>query len=141
MGMMLEENLNAVNRFFHDAQPKTDEAKRLQSDWSKFWIEKGDPDNYMFLVPDEVWDEARNRKAAFERANAVTPLEKENVERVLKSGMTTELLQGKEDRRDPTTGLYHVPTPPLIPTQYKMIAVVTGVAVTALAILRKLRIL
>jgi len=115
-GILLADNLRAVNDYFHRTQAITPQAQKLASDWSAWWIETGDPDNYMWLVPDEVWDEARNRRLAFDRANAITPQEKQQVETVARTGMTTETQQGEADRRDPMTGEYHVPpaNPPLM---------------------------
>lgn len=114
-GIMLAADMKAINDYFHRVLPVTAEAKRLVSDWAQWWITTGAPDNYTFLIPDEVFDEARNRKLAFDRANAVTQREKDNVERVAKTGMTHETMLGEPDRRDPVTGGYYVPPTPILP--------------------------
>ena len=114
-GIMLADDMKALNDYFHQVIPVTNEAKRLVSDWAQWWITTGAPDNYTFLIPNAVFDEARNRKLAFDRSNAVTQHEKDLVEQVAKTGMTHETMLGESDRRDPVTGGYYVPPTPILP--------------------------
>jgi len=117
-GSDIVDNLIALNAYFHSTPIKTNEARRLVSDWSRWWIETGNPDNYTFSVPDEVWDEARNRRLAFNMANAVTAAETKQVETVAQTGITSEQSQGLPDRRDPTTGQFFVPPAPVFPSWF-----------------------
>lgn len=124
------DNLKAINDYFHRTPAKTPQASKLQSEWSQWWVTTGNPDNYTFSVPDEVYDEARNRRLAFNTANAVTPEEKETVKRVATTGLSSEEIKGQTDRRDPTTGQIFVPPPPPfnLPTWFWPV-VVGGVAI------------
>lgn len=111
-GIMHADDLRALNAYMHSVTPKTDAARKLLSDWAGWWVAVGDPSNYMFLVPDEVWDEARNRRNAFNLANATTPQEHAQVQEVIKSGVTTEAARGEPERRDPNTGMFPIPPEP-----------------------------
>jgi hypothetical protein len=93
------------------------------SDWSAWWISTGDPRNYTFLVPDAVWDEARNRRLAFNLANATTAEEKAAVESSATQGVSSEQMRGEQDRRDPETGTFHLPPKPVLPTWFWPVAV------------------
>jgi hypothetical protein len=136
------DDLNAVNAFFHSTPAKTPEARKLQSDWAAWWISVGDPDNYWLSVPQSVWDEARNRRLAFNLANATTAAEKERVTEVATQGVSTEQARGESERRDPTTGQIFVPPAPVFPSWVKPVAfgaacVVVGFTVVA-PLLKKL---
>lgn len=137
-GIMLADDMKAINDYFHRVAPVTDEAKRLASDWAQWWITTGDPGNYIFLIPDAVFDEARNRKLAFDRANAVTQHDKDLVEQVAKTGMTHETAQGEPDRRDPVTGGYYVPPTPILPTWFWPVVVGGAVLGVGIPVIRKL---
>jgi hypothetical protein len=141
---LAKDNLNAVNDYIHSTPLKTDQAKSLASDWARWWDATGNPDNYSVTIPPPVWDEARNRRIAFDLANATTQAEKDIVVQVATTGMSSEQMQGKEDRRDPNTGLYFVPPPPPPPTFPPWVkpvfigAVALGVGLSVVPIIRKL---
>lgn len=134
----LADNLVAVNDYIHRTPIKTSQAGDLASSWSQWWIKTGDPDNYFFSIPIEVWDEARNRKHAFDRANAETREEKKVVEQVITTGMTSEAMRGQAERKDPVTGDFFVPPKPPLPP-WVVPAAVTGVlVVVGVTVARKL---
>lgn len=124
---MIADNLRAINDYFHRTTAKTAQAAALQSDWSAWWIATGSPSNYYFTIPQSVMDEASNRRLAFQIANAITPQEKQMVQRVATSGISAEQAQGLPERRDPTTGLYHIPPKPLLSNTTKTVLVGAGV--------------
>jgi hypothetical protein len=131
-GEMRAPDLLAINDYFHRTAPKTPKATALQSDWAAWWVSTGDPDNYFFSIPDAVFDEARNRRLAFNLANATTPEEKKIVEEVAKTGMTAEAARGEPERRDPATGQFFVPPEPILPNWF--FPVVVGAAVLGLGV-------
>lgn len=116
-------NLQAVNVYFHTVPAKTREAAAQVTDWVRWWDATGNPDNYWFSVPDVVWDEARNRKHAFDQANATSAAELAQVQEVAKTGLSSEQMQGQADRRDPATGNYIIPPAPLVPPWVKPVAI------------------
>ena len=129
------DNLNAVNVYFHTIPAKTREAAAQVTDWVRWWDSTGNPSVYWFSIPDAVWDEARNRKHAFDLANATTPAEVAVVQEVAKTGLSTEQMQGQADRRDPKTGNYIIPPPPLVPPWVVPVAVGAGVLGVVLLVL------
>lgn len=136
--ILLTDNLNAVNQYMHSTPVKTAQAAALLSDWARWWITTGDPSNYIFSIPDAVWDEARNRRLAFNLANATTQAEIDQVHAVATEGVSSEQAAGQQDRRDPNTGLIFVPPPSGLPTWAKTLAI--G-AVAGLILPRVIRVL
>jgi len=83
----------------------------------------------------QVWDEARNRKNAFNEANARNAKELENVKRV-QQGMTSEEMQGKE-KRILSTGRFAVPPKPWIPTWGKIALGTAAVLGAGIVVVKK----
>ncbi len=134
----IADNLNAVNVYFHTIPAKTREGAAQVTDWVRWWEVTGNPSVYWISVPDTVWDEARNRKHAFDLANAITPAEVAQVKEVAKTGLSSEQMQGQADRRDPATGNYTLPPVPVIPSWVLPVAVGAGVLGVALLVLPRL---
>jgi hypothetical protein len=144
------DNLLATNSYIQQATVKTAKASNLQADWAKWWLATGNPENYYTYVPDSVWDEGRNRRLAFDLANAITPAETQQVIAVATNGTSTEQAQGLPDRRDPATGFIPVPgldpntgatKPPAVPTWVKPVfmgAVAVGLGISVLPIIKKI---
>jgi hypothetical protein len=88
------EDMEALNRFFYDTPALTPEATKIKDSWIPWF------DNLGFWEKNttEVYDEARNRLHAFERANAITTEEKEQVESVITTGITTEEMEDNTKR-------------------------------------------
>lgn len=141
---LARDNLLAVNDYMHRTPGKTAQAKSLLSDWARWWDATGNPANYSIKIPPPVWDEARNRKVAFDLANATTKAEQDLIIHTATTGMSSEQMQGQPDRRDPNTGLYFVPPPPpapLLPPWVKPLAigaVALGLGLSIVPTLRKL---
>lgn len=149
---LLKDNLNTVNSYIHSQSIKTTEAGKIAGDWSRWWDSTGNPDNYTLKIPPEVWDEARNRKLKFDVANATSTAQKENIIRVAKTGMSSEQMQGQQDRRNPDVGTgtgdemtlpYYVPPEPepsVLPPWAKPVfvgAVALGLGLSVVPMLRK----
>lgn len=135
------ENLNAVNDYMHHTVAKTAQAKALQSDWVRWWESTGNPDLSWFAPSNLLWDEARNRRLAFDTANATTPEESAAVKQQAATGISSEQAQGAPDRRDPTTGQYYVPPVQTVPDWVKPVvigALAIGLGISAFPLLRKL---
>jgi hypothetical protein len=132
LGSLQSDDMAAINDYFMRTEAKSSEARRLKDEWIRWyeglwWSTKA--------YSSDAYDEARNRKVAFDRANAVTVAERENVERVIKTGMTTEEMQG-QTRRMTSGGTYtgehsgryfwedDPENPPWISTKAKIVGVV-----------------
>jgi len=141
---LARDNLIAVNNYMHQTAGKTTQAKTLQNDWTRWWDATGNPANYSIQIPPAVWDEARNRKTAFNLANATTKAEQDLVIQSATKGMSSEQMQGLPERRDPNTGTYFVPPPPpepFLPAWVKPVAigaVAVGLGLSIIPTLRKL---
>lgn len=103
--MSQSEDMEAVNRYIASAPLKTKEAGRVHDEWRRWydglsWLEKS--------WDSETWDRARNLRNQFNRANAVTAVEKERAENQIRTGLTTEEIAGGV-RRTLSTGDYDVP--------------------------------
>lgn len=98
--MSASDDIDAINEFFHRSgnEPKTAAAKAAFNEWVK-WYEDTKPGAFGWWS-DADKDHATNLRNAFNRANAVTAQEKATVDRVIKTGLSTEQMQGETDRRD-----------------------------------------
>lgn len=126
--MSQSEDMDAINRYMRSQPLKTDEAAEIHDDWI-VWF-----DNLSWwsrTMDGESYDQARNRRNAFNRANAVTKADKAITERVITEGVTTEELAGDADRRL-STGEYHEP---LVGQSTKMglVAIGAGLGIAWLA--------
>lgn len=126
-------NIDAIRAYFDQTPVMTPDAQKIKDAFVIWyddlsWFGKGLNSNY---------DLARNQRNRFNLANAITPQEKQNVQTVISTGMSTEQLQGQVDRRDETgmlPGPVVPPTPPLIPTPYVVGgAILGGLALIAFA--------
>ena len=106
-------NLEATNRSIMETEAKTPLARKLKDDWIE-WYE--DLSYYERNMDWDTWDEARNRRNEFWEANATTPEELEQVQTVIREGMTSEEYAG-EARRQRESGRFG-DEEPLIPPQY-----------------------
>ena len=129
--MSQAEDIEAINKHIGDAPIKTPGGARLRDAWIVWhenlsWYDKH--------ADSAVYDEARNRRNEFWKANAATPEEKRSAESHIKGGRSTEETQGEADRRL-SSGQYHVEPPeepPWIPTWVKVVASVTAVGAIGL---------
>lgn len=85
------EDMEAIDVYMRSAPANTPAAQKIQADW-KTWY---DGLNFVTKMMDSNFDEARSRRNAFWIANAVTADQKQAVNNVLTTGITTEEMQGK----------------------------------------------
>lgn len=116
------DNMEAVNRYFHDQPKNTPEATRLFDEWVVWynnlsWASKNLDEGLWGVnsAATAAWDEARNRLHAFDLANVTSQADKDFVTERQKAGLSTEQMQGHTDRRT-STGNYVVQKPPWIPS-------------------------
>jgi hypothetical protein len=109
------DDMQAVNVYFTTQPINTPEAAKLKDAWRMWYDSLG----YFALRSDQTYDEARNRKYAFNLANALTPDQKADVKEQQQHGLSSEELKGEPDRRL-SDGTYAVPPPPLISTKAKI---------------------
>lgn len=131
-------DLRAIADYFDRTEAVTPQAIVLKDKWTIWW------DNQSWfnknVTPLDIYDEARNRRNAFNLANATTAEERAIADRVAKKGYTTEEMRG-ESKRILSTGRFPEESKPWIPTWAKVTAVAAG-AVTVVAIgARKLHII
>lgn len=82
-----------------------EEAAKIKDDWVRWY---GDIGWWEFRFDDAIYDEARNRLQAFDRASAKSKKELESVVNRQLTGMTSEEMEGKP-RRNLSDGSYYVP--------------------------------
>jgi hypothetical protein len=130
------EDMEAINRYIMTAPLRTSAATRLRDDWLRWYDQLS---WYEREYEQATYDEARNRRNAFNLANATTTREKEAVEQVMKTGLTTEEMEGGT-RRTTTEGKYITPDEPMVSTKTKIIwgAVLLGGAYAYFAFARPL---
>lgn len=90
------DNLEAVNSQIMATKPQTPKAIELRDDWARWYQSLG---TYELNYDADTWDVARNKRAAFLLANAATEAEREDVRRVIETGMSSEQQAGETDRR------------------------------------------
>lgn len=107
------------------------EAVKLKDDWIRWYDDLG---WFELRFDDSVYDEARNRLHALDRAAAKSKKELASVINRQKTGMTSEEMEGKP-RRALSSGDYHVPfVSPYSAAKYKTVAVVGGTFIGLLAV-------
>ncbi len=128
--LLTSDNMTAIQAYFAATAARTPAAVKIKDDFTKWydglwWYEKSETSNY---------DLARNLRNRFNLANAATPDEHAAVTEVIKTGLTTEQLQGEADRRlssGQLPGPESPPNPPLVPTW----VLYAGAAVAGLAVI------
>jgi hypothetical protein len=132
------EDLDAINAYIAGKKPAdlTPAAIRLRDQWIAwfndlgFWARNFDSNNYNI---------ARNKKRAFDLANAKTAEERAVIKKVQAGGVTTEEMSGK-----PTilgSGGFVEEPKPLIPTQYKVAAAAAAGITLAGVVAKKLKLI
>jgi hypothetical protein len=121
--------MEALDAYMSATPAVTPQAVALKNAWRAWY----DDLSFISRRESDNWDAARNRRNDFNRANAVTPAEKKQVEATIKTGQTTEQSAGETDRRDSNGNLPTHP-PDVIPLEYKIAAGVVLVFALAIAI-------
>lgn len=129
--MSAGEDIEAINVFFHSETPKTQAARVVLDEFVK-WYEATKPGAFGWWS-DEDKDRASNLRNAYNRANAVTQKEKDLAERVIKTGMSTEQMQGEPDRRN-SEGNYEIPPPGVAHKWWFAPAIAAGVTAAVLLV-------
>lgn len=106
-----DDNMAAIVDYMNKTTPKTSAAAKIKDEFAKwhngisFW-----DDN------DVTYDTARNYRNSFNLANSTTATERQQVEAVIKTGVTTEEAAGEAARARTTSGQYAIAETPLVPT-------------------------
>jgi hypothetical protein len=90
------DDLNAIADYMSATAARTPKAIQLKDSWLKWfdqlsWYTKN-------VSPGDDYDEARNRRNAFNEANALTSEELEMAKRTAREGFTTEEMEGERKR-------------------------------------------
>lgn len=90
--MSQADDMKAINDYMKRTPAITPEATALRNSWMTWYPSLG---WYDLSFSQKVRDEASTRRNKFNLANAVTQAEKDNVVRVITTGMDTNMMQGK----------------------------------------------
>jgi hypothetical protein len=93
---------------------------------------------------DDVYNRARNFRDQFNLANAPSPEAKAQVQRVIKTGQTTEQVMGKRVQARTGSGGFVEEAPPeepLIPDKYKVAAAAAGGVALVAIVAKKLHLI
>jgi len=108
------DDAEAIYTYMKNATPNTDAASTMRAQFLT-WYQNSSWYNKNF---DTKWyDELRSRRNAFNLANAVTPQQKAQVEKILTTGRTAEEMQGKpRPKIDVKTGMVgkSIASPPVL---------------------------
>lgn len=133
MPPMLSANMEAINKFFMEtAVVKTPTAEKIKQEWMRWW---NDNRRTLTWYSTEEYDFARNMRNRFNDANAVTKKEKQAAVDQRAKGITSEELRG-ETKRAGTTGMYVEEEEPIIPTKWKVAAII-GVGLVGVGVFGK----
>lgn len=121
--MSQSDDLDAINTYMSTTPLVTSKATALHDDWVTWWNGLGFYDK---SLDSNTYNIARNKRNAFNLANVTTAAEHAAVQQVVTHGVTTEQQQGLPDPRK-ADGTFYVAPKPLIPTEYKTVALVAGV--------------
>lgn len=135
--MSQSDDMTAIDTFIHSVPLNTDKAKGLFTDWVTWYTNLS---WYGRTQDSSNYDIARNKRNAFELANAQSDDEKAQIKAVQTKGVSTEQAKGQPDRRDAEGNI--IP-PPSVPWYKKLTLIqkaVLGLAasVTGIAVIRKL---
>jgi hypothetical protein len=89
-------DLEAIDRFIKEATPRNKASAKIRDEWIIWWDTLS---WYQKNLDGGTLDEARNRRNAYNRADAQTAQEREQVEAVIQGGVSREEMRGEPDRR------------------------------------------
>jgi len=131
-GAEFDANMAAIVNYFNAATPKTGAAAKVKDDFAKWYADLSYLDTHWRT--DDTYVKARNYRDDFNHANATTAAETAAVDRVIKTGVTTEQTWGEPPKARTTSGRYATESEPTVPTYWKIaLAVVAGGAVLLFA--------
>ncbi len=116
----MPEDLAAIDRYMKGTLTKTGAAVKLRDEWTEWY----DGIGWWGSYSQENYDHARNLRNQFDLANATTQAELEQVQRVIRTGMTTEEMAGGTSR-NLSTGMY---AEPLVSSETKFVLIAGAVA-------------
>ncbi len=126
------DNIEAIERYIGEQEPaRTAAAVAVRDQFLRYTSTLS---SFERNFEQQAYDRVRNFKLDFNRANAITPAEKQAVEEQALRGLSTEQLEGKADRR--TSDGSYVPPPSSSSQIAAVAAVVLGAGVLVL-LLRK----
>jgi hypothetical protein len=131
------QDMAAIDQMIKGTTPLNDQATALKDDWTTWFDGLG---WYAKNVDTATYDLARNKRNAFVIANTPDAATQAIVQKGVASAFTEEEAEGGT-KRSLSTGFFKIPPVPLIPTPYKVAAVVGAISVGTLVVLKKLYIL
>jgi hypothetical protein len=134
MPAMLRADMEAINKYFMEQVTiKTPAAEKIKQEWMAWWKEhKRDWTWYTI----EEFDHARNMRNKLNLANATSTAQKAEIAAHIASAKGSREEQMGETRRSGTSGMFLEEEEPIIPTKWKVGAVV-GVSLIAAGVFAK----
>ncbi len=126
-GGMQGDDIAAINKYIVYTKTNSKGAIKIRDEWIKWHDNLGWWDKNM---DSSVYDEARNKRNAFNNANAKDAAELAQVKLTQQTGLSTEEMYGGT-RRVLADGTYETPDPVIVPTSMKLAVGVTGAAALA----------
>jgi len=134
MPSQLSDNMNAINRYFMEQVTiRTPAAERVKQEWMAWW--KENKRDWTWYTQDE-YDHARNLRNKLNLANAKSDAERVSVAAHIATAKGSTEEQMGEVRRSGTSGMFYEEPEPLIPTAWKVAAVV-GTGLITLGVFAK----
>lgn len=134
---MQSDDMEALNRYMTSTKRITSKASALHDEWIEWYDSLG---WYEINFDTSIFDQARNRKNAFNLANVKTAAERTALEDQIKNSFTTEEARGEPSRMK-TDGSFNVKpkdSEPFFPLRVKIAGAVTALGIGALWVLKKI---
>lgn len=127
------QDLSAINDYMHSQTLNNEQATALFNDWVTWYEALGFVD--LHVDDSQTYDTARNKRNAFNLANATSDDERAQVQTVITQGQSSEQDAGQTDRRDSSGNLPQAPPAPWVPTWAKIaIGVTAGLTIILSAV-------
>lgn len=118
------QDLEAINTYMHSQTLNNEQAKALFDDWVSWYEGLGFFD--LHVTDGATFDTARNKRNAFNLANANSDAERQKVQEVITQGQTSEQDAGQTDRRNSKGAFPEKPWWDIVPTWAKYAAAGTA---------------
>ena len=125
------QDLTAINAYMHSQPLNNAESKVLFDDWVSWYEGLGFFD--LHVNDGQTYDTARNKRNAFNVANATSDAERAQIQAVITAGQTSEQDAGQTDRRNSKGAFPEKPWWDILPTWAKYAAAGTAVVTIVLS--------
>lgn len=133
---MQSDDMEAIDRYMKETKRVTSKANKLHDEWIVWYDGLG---WYDLNFNTDIFDQARNRKNAFNLANVHTDAERDSLKEQIKNSFTTEEARGQPNRMKTDGAFNEAPdTEPFFPTRVKVAGGIAALGFGALWALKKI---